>query len=70
MKVLTYDAVVEIDASEIEPHVTWGTNPGMGVPLMVQFQVLKRTITEHEKDEIERALEYMGLEDGTTNYKY
>ena len=26
----TYDTVVEIDASEIEPFVTWGTNPSMG----------------------------------------
>ena len=26
----TYDTVVEIDADEIEPFVTWGTNPSMG----------------------------------------
>src|SRR5699024_12091041 len=29
----TYDTTLEIDASEIEPHVSWGTNPSMVVPI-------------------------------------
>ena len=28
-----YDQTLTIDAEEIEPQVTWGTNPGMGVPI-------------------------------------
>jgi 3-isopropylmalate/(R)-2-methylmalate dehydratase large subunit len=49
-----FDRVVEIDASRLEPFVTWGTSPGMVVP-----------VTSHVPDPVdaaaERALEYMAL---------
>src|SRR5690606_6800670 len=60
-----YDAVIEIDASEIEPVVTWGTNPGMGVGINGRVPKPEDAKTEAEKAEIEKALAYMGLEGGT-----
>ena len=60
-----YDAVIEINASEIEPVVTWGTNPGMGVGINGRVPKPEDAKTEAEKAEIEKALAYMGLEGGT-----
>jgi len=56
-----YDAVVEIDATEVEPQVTWGTNPGMCIPVTANVPSPDETDKPTEKDEINRALEYMGL---------
>ena len=54
-----FDRVVEIDASRLEPFVTWGTSPGMVVP-----------VTSHVPDPVdaaaERALEYMALKPRTS----
>src|SRR3712207_3416033 len=60
-----YDAEIVIDASEMTPFVTWGTNPGQGVPLSAS--VPDPGSFEHEQDRVaaERALTYMGLEAGT-----
>lgn len=55
-----YDKVVTIDASEIEPQVTWGTNPGMGAPVSGSTPSLDEV---ENKEDIARALEYMGLEE-------
>lgn len=60
----TYDAVVEIEASEVEPQVTWGTNPGMCIPITANVPTPDETDKLSEKDEINRALQYMGLEAG------
>ncbi|MGG3468265.1 3-isopropylmalate dehydratase large subunit [Neobacillus pocheonensis] len=60
----TYDAVVEIEASEVEPQVTWGTNPGMCIPITATVPTPDETDKPSEKDEINRALQYMGLEAG------
>lgn len=55
-----YDHTVTIYADEIEPQVTWGTNPGMGVPVSASTP----TIADAEyPDEVKRALEYMDLEE-------
>ncbi|TWE04871.1 3-isopropylmalate/(R)-2-methylmalate dehydratase large subunit [Neobacillus bataviensis] len=59
-----YDAVVEIDAAEVEPQVTWGTNPGMCIPVTANVPSPDDKEKASEKDEIKRALEYMGLEAG------
>ena len=59
-----YDAVVEIDAAEVEPQVTWGTNPGMCIPVTANVPSPADSDKPSEKDEIKRALEYMGLEAG------
>ncbi|NRD77964.1 3-isopropylmalate dehydratase large subunit [Bacillus sp. BRMEA1] len=60
----SYDTVVEIDAAEVEPQVTWGTNPGMCIPVTSNVPSPDDTDKPSEKDEIQRALEYMGLEAG------
>lgn len=60
----TYDAQVEINADEIEPQVTWGTNPGMCIPVSANVPTPADGETENESVEITRALEYMGLEGG------
>ncbi len=57
-----FDAEVEIDAEEVEPQVTWGTNPGMCLPVSGNVPDPEAAESISEKAEIERALEYMGLE--------
>jgi 3-isopropylmalate/(R)-2-methylmalate dehydratase large subunit len=60
----SYDATVEIDAAEVAPQVTWGTNPGMCIPIDGQIPDPEVAATINEKTEIQRALDYMGLEAG------
>ncbi|MBM7552956.1 3-isopropylmalate dehydratase large subunit [Thalassobacillus pellis] len=57
-----YDATVTIDASKVEPQVTWGTNPSMCVPVGGSVPNPDDKEKDYEKDEIQRALQYMGLE--------
>ena len=59
-----YDRIVEIDASELSPFVTWGTNPGMVVPVSGRVPELHELPTENDRRAVERMLEYMGLEPG------
>ncbi|MEX1211102.1 MAG: 3-isopropylmalate dehydratase large subunit [Candidatus Nanopelagicales bacterium] len=61
----TFDAEVIIKASELSPFVTWGTNPGQGVPLSAVVPSPDDAADEVERVSIERALEYMGLTPGT-----
>lgn len=61
----TFDAEVVIDAAELEPFVTWGTNPGQGVPLSGSVPHPEDFADETLRAAAERALEYMGLEAGT-----
>lgn len=60
----TYDAVIEVNAAEVSPQVTWGTNPGMCIPVDSTIPNPDDAATQNEKAEIQRALEYMGLEAG------
>jgi 3-isopropylmalate/(R)-2-methylmalate dehydratase large subunit len=60
-----FDAVVDLDASTLTPFVTWGTNPGQGLPLGESVPDPEAIADENEKAAAERALEYMGLEAGT-----
>jgi 3-isopropylmalate/(R)-2-methylmalate dehydratase large subunit len=60
-----FDHEVVIDASTLAPFVTWGTNPGQGLPLSANVPSPADAADEVEKVAIERALEYMGLEAGT-----
>lgn len=57
-----YDHVLEIEASAIEPQVTWGTNPGMCLPISAAVPNPADAKKSSEAAEISRALEYMGLE--------
>ena len=60
-----YDKSVTIDASELEPYVTWGTNPGMVVPVTGQVPNPNSFPTNAGRAAAERALEYMALEPDT-----
>ena len=60
-----FDAEVVIEASELSPFVTWGTNPGQGVPLASVVPSPEDAADEVERVAIERALEYMDLAPGT-----
>jgi 3-isopropylmalate/(R)-2-methylmalate dehydratase large subunit len=53
-----FDREIVVDAAAISPMVTWGTNPGMVVPVT-------EAVPEPASDQDERALEYMALEPGT-----
>ena len=61
----TYDKVVEIDAPTLEPFVTWGTNPGMVVPVTGRVPDPASWESEADRTAAERALVYMGLEPET-----
>jgi len=61
-----FDAEVVLDASELEPFVTWGTNPGQGLPLSGAVPVPEEIADESERAAAESALEYMGLTGGTS----
>ncbi|RKQ36612.1 3-isopropylmalate dehydratase large subunit [Kocuria tytonis] len=60
-----FDREVVIDADELEPFVTWGTNPGQGVPLSRAVPNPEEAGDDNAQDAARRALEYMGLEAGT-----
>jgi 3-isopropylmalate/(R)-2-methylmalate dehydratase large subunit len=61
----TFDAEVVIDADELEPFVTWGTNPGQGLPLSAAVPAPEDFVDETDRYAAERALEYMDLVPGT-----
>jgi 3-isopropylmalate/(R)-2-methylmalate dehydratase large subunit len=58
-----HDTVVEINAAELAPFVTWGTNPGMVVP--ITGSVPELPANGNDRPNAQRMLEYMGLEPGT-----
>ena len=58
-----FDKVVEIDASQLCPFVTWGTNPGMVAPVTGRVPEVK-SMEEVDRRAAELALQYMGLEPG------
>lgn len=60
-----FDKEIFINADELEPFVTWGTNPGQGVPLSHTVPSPDDFEDENDKVAAERALEYMNLEAGT-----
>ncbi|CAD5994180.1 3-isopropylmalate dehydratase (large subunit) [Agreia sp. COWG] len=60
-----FDAEVFLDANELEPFVTWGTNPGQGVSLSQTVPDPAAVIDPNERAAAERALEYMDLAAGT-----
>lgn len=60
-----FDAEVFLDANTLEPFVTWGTNPGQGVPLNETVPDPTSFTDEVDRSAAERALEYMDLAPGT-----
>ncbi len=61
----TFDHEVVLHADEIAPFVTWGTNPGQGLPLTGNVPDPAQIHDEGERHAAERALEYMDLRPGT-----
>lgn len=61
----TFDAEVFLDANELEPFVTWGTNPGQGVSLNDRVPDPEAMADPNDKAAALRALEYMDLRAGT-----
>jgi len=57
-----WDCVVEVDASELKPQVTWGTSPEMVVAIDGRVPDPEREKDASRREGIERALAYMGLE--------
>jgi 3-isopropylmalate/(R)-2-methylmalate dehydratase large subunit len=60
-----FDAEVVLEAADIEPFVTWGTNPGQGLPLSARVPDPESFADESARNAARRALEYMGLTAGT-----
>jgi 3-isopropylmalate/(R)-2-methylmalate dehydratase large subunit len=60
-----YDELVEIDCDELEPHVSWGTNPGQVVRISDRVPSPNDFDDPSDKSSAERALEYMDLNGGT-----
>ena len=60
-----FDREVEIDVSELEPQVTWGTTPGMVAPVGGSVPDPADYDDADERAAAERALDYMALEPGT-----
>jgi 3-isopropylmalate/(R)-2-methylmalate dehydratase large subunit len=60
-----FDREIEIDVTDLEPQVTWGTNPAMVVPVGGVVPDPAEYDDADERASVERALSYMGLEAGT-----
>lgn len=60
-----FDKEISLNADELSPFVTWGTNPGQGVPLNSSVPNPESFQDEQERRAAENALSYMDLEAGT-----
>jgi 3-isopropylmalate/(R)-2-methylmalate dehydratase large subunit len=59
-----YDKMIEIDVSTLEPMVTYGTNPGMGIPISGRIPDPKNEKDGLKRATLEKALQYMDLHPG------
>lgn len=59
-----FDEEITIHAGDIEPMITYGTNPGLGISVARNIPTLDSVPDENEKRVIVKALQYMGLEAG------
>ena len=60
-----FDTEIHIDAASLSPFVTWGTNPGQGVPLSAEVPDPELMTDDDAKQAAEKALAYMDLRPGT-----
>ncbi|ANW64217.1 3-isopropylmalate dehydratase large subunit [Mycobacterium sp. djl-10] len=60
-----FDTEVYLDATTLSPFVTWGTNPGQGVPLSESVPDPEMMTSDADKQAAEKALAYMDLRAGT-----
>jgi len=58
-----FDKEINIDAADIEPMITYGTNPGMGVGITHNIPAVE-TMSSSDQPSFIKALQYMGLEGG------
>ncbi len=61
-----YDKSVTLDASALEPMITYGTNPGMGIPITKRIPDPADLPDPNQKSALEKALRYMDLRPGST----
>jgi 3-isopropylmalate/(R)-2-methylmalate dehydratase large subunit len=61
----SFDRVIELDAAALAPFVTWGTSPGMVVPVTGRVPDPVQASSDADRRAAERALQYMNLEPGT-----
>ncbi|MEO6135264.1 MAG: 3-isopropylmalate dehydratase large subunit [Ginsengibacter sp.] len=59
-----FDVEINIDANKIEPMITYGTNPGLGITINASVPTLESIADEGERKNIIAALKYMGLQPG------
>ena len=59
-----YDKEITLNAADIAPIVSWGTSPENVVPITGKVPSLDMFETEHQRNAIKRALDYMGLQEG------
>jgi len=60
----TYDKSITLDASEMEPMITYGTNPGMGMKITDHIPTAESFSESSQKAAFEKAMAYMGLQPG------
>jgi 3-isopropylmalate/(R)-2-methylmalate dehydratase large subunit len=60
-----FDASVKLDASALAPMITYGTNPGMGIPVTGRIPLPEAIQGAAERAAVAKALEYMGLAPGS-----
>lgn len=60
----TYDKTISIDANSLEPMITYGTNPGMGMPITGTIPDPAQTKDATERASLEKAMSYMALPAG------
>ncbi|UVF80726.1 3-isopropylmalate dehydratase large subunit [Gordonia mangrovi] len=60
-----YDAQIDIDAGEVSPYVTWGTNPSQAAPLSATVPEPDSIANSEERLAADNALKYMDLAPGT-----
>lgn len=61
-----FDLELHIQAEDIEPMITYGTNPGMGMSITQSIPSLENLDNEAEKNNLTKSLNYMGLQAGQT----
>ncbi|MFN8428136.1 MAG: 3-isopropylmalate dehydratase large subunit [Anaerolineales bacterium] len=60
----TYDKTITLNASELEPMITYGTNPGMGMRITDRIPAVDSFKEASQKAAFEKAMNYMGLQPG------
>lgn len=59
-----YDLEISLDGAALEPMITFGTNPGMGIPISAPVPSPDAAADSIERESLKKALEYMALEPG------